>query len=116
MPERSGKRRLLGETTKQGTKQHRLKYDLNTLPSGRTIDAQRNRGVWVVIEVIIGVFIGFAFGYGVREIISQRRHVAARKHFFEQMAEHERPLSQQEHVDRLKAMATSTRLVTKSKR
>jgi hypothetical protein len=70
-----------------------------------------------VIEVIIGVFIGFAFGYGVREIISQRRHTAARKHFFEhQMAEHERPLSQQEHVDRLKVMATSTRLVTKSKR
>jgi hypothetical protein len=66
---------------------------------------------------MIGVVIGFAFGYAMREIISQRRHAAARKHFFEQqMAEHERSLSQQEHIDRLKVMATSTRPVTKSKR
>ena len=119
MPERSGKRCLLGGTTKQGTKQHRLKYDLTTPPSGRTIDtlAQRNRGVWVVIELIIAVFVGFAFGYGVREIISQRRHAAARQHFLKQQgAEHEHRLLQQEHIDRMKLMATSARPVTKLKR
>jgi hypothetical protein len=70
-----------------------------------------------VIELIIGVFIGFASGYGVREIISQRRHAAARDHFLkQQVAEHERPLSQQEHIDRMKIMATSARPVTKLKR
>jgi len=61
--------------------------------------------------------LDFAFGYGVREIILQRRHAAARKHFFrQQMAEHERPLAQQEHIDRMKLMATSARAVTQLKR
>jgi hypothetical protein len=72
----------------------------------------------VVIELVVGVFIGFALGYGIREFISQRRHAAAREHFLAQVAaEHEeRPLSQQQHIDRMKLMAASVRAVVKSNR
>ena len=68
-----------------------------------------------MIELILGAVIGFAFGYGIREYISRRRHAAAREHFFQQhrVAENsgfaesqQRPLSQQEHIDRLKLIAT----------
>jgi hypothetical protein len=70
-----------------------------------------------VIELIIGVFIGLLFGYGIRELISQRRHAAARERFVAKVAaEHERPLSHQQHVDRLKLMAASVQAVIKSKR
>jgi hypothetical protein len=70
-----------------------------------------------VIELITGIFIGFAFGYGIREFISQRRRAAARKHFLAQIAaEHERPLSQQQHIDRMKLMAASMQAVIKLKR
>jgi hypothetical protein len=66
-----------------------------------------------VIELIIEVFVGFVFGYGTREFISQRRRAAARKHFLAQItAEHERSLSQQQHIDRLKRMAASVHAVT----
>jgi hypothetical protein len=63
---------------------------------------------------ILGMIVGFACGYGVREYISQLRHAAGAR---ELLARNQQPaLSRQEHVDRLKVMATSARPVTKLKR
>jgi hypothetical protein len=70
------------------------------------------------VELILGVLVGFAFGYGVREYISQRRHAAAREHFKSHapstkiaalLEAQQRVRSQQEHIDRLKRNATAGR-------
>ena len=55
-----------------------------------------------MVMFILGILVGFAIGYTVREFISQQRHAAARnkRHVAE------RPLSRQDHIDRLKLMAT----------
>jgi hypothetical protein len=55
-----------------------------------------------VVMFILGILVGFAIGYTVREFISQQRQAVARnkRHVAE------RTLSRQDHIDRLKLMAT----------
>jgi hypothetical protein len=60
-----------------------------------------------MFEAFVGVLVGFAFGYGVREIISRRRHAAARDLALS------RARSTQAHIDRLKADAEVSRLTWK---
>jgi membrane protein DedA with SNARE-associated domain len=38
-------------------------------------------GQAIVLLLILGLVVGFACGYGVRELISRRRHAAARERF-----------------------------------
>ena len=52
-----------------------------------------------MLEAFVGVLVGFAFGYGVREIISRRRNAAARNLALS------RARSRQAHIDLLKADA-----------
>jgi hypothetical protein len=52
-----------------------------------------------MFEALIGVLVGFAIGYGVREIISRRRHAAVRELALS------RARSRQAHIDLLKTDA-----------
>jgi hypothetical protein len=38
-----------------------------------------------MVGASIMLLVGFASGYGVRELISRRRHAAARKRFYEKL-------------------------------
>ena len=67
-----------------------------------------------MVMSILGIIVGFACGYGVREYISQLRHVAAARELFAR--NQQRARLHQEHIDRLKLMATSARPATKLKR
>jgi hypothetical protein len=53
-----------------------------------------------MFELLVGVLVGFACGYGVREIISRRRHAAARN-WAELQAR-----SRQAHIHRPKIVAS----------
>jgi hypothetical protein len=53
--------------------------------------------------VFVALLVGFSCGYLLREVISQRRRAAVRKHFFEQQAR--RITGQQFHINRLKQFA-----------
>ena len=53
-----------------------------------------------MFELLVGVLVGFACGYGVREIISRRRHAAARD-WAELQAR-----SRQAHIDELEVVAS----------
>jgi hypothetical protein len=71
-----------------------LKYNFSTSPQGATIE--RSLGsTRVMFELLVGVLVGFACGYGVREYISRRRRAAAL----------DRAITRQEHIDNLKLMA-----------
>jgi hypothetical protein len=68
--------------------------------------AGKRSGEGAMFELFVGVIVGFAAGYGVREIISQRRRVAARKYFLlKQLEEADLLTSRQFHIDRLKLVA-----------
>jgi hypothetical protein len=70
-----------------------------------------------VFELLVGLLVGFAAGYGVREIISQRRRAAARKHFLlKQSEEADLLTSRQFQIDRLKLAAQLGIAETKLKR
>jgi hypothetical protein len=69
------------------------------------------RSVWdgAVFELLVGILVGFTAGYGVREIVSQRRRAAARKHFLlKQSEETDLSTSRQIHIDRLKHRGPSS--------
>jgi hypothetical protein len=38
-----------------------------------------------MVEASIILLVGFIAGYGVRELVSRRRHAAARKRFYEKL-------------------------------
>ena len=67
-----------------------------------------------MVMFILGMVVGFACGYVIREYVSQLRHAAAARELLAR--NQQRALSHQEQIDRLKLMATSARPVTKSKR
>jgi hypothetical protein len=60
-------------------------------------------GSWVMLELIVGLLVGFLCGYLAREAISQRRRAAIRRHFLEQQAQ--RVARQQMHIESLKLSA-----------
>jgi hypothetical protein len=61
-----------------------------------------------MFEAFVGVLVGFAFGYGVREIISRRRRAAARN-----WAQFNQPRSRQAQIDRFKVVTFSRSLPPK---
>jgi hypothetical protein len=70
-----------------------------------------------MFELFVGVIVGFAAGYGVREIISQRRRAAALKHFLlKQSEETDLFTSRQIRIDRLKQVVQLGIAETKLKR
>ena len=56
-------------------------------PAGRfsaTIHVSQQRTEPRMTAALLGVFVGFACGYGVREYIARRRRAAARKRFYDE--------------------------------
>jgi uncharacterized membrane protein (DUF106 family) len=57
-----------------------------------------------VTILILGLLVGFALGYTLRDLMSERRQAAAQQDVAEPKSQ-ERALSRQQQVDRLKRMA-----------
>jgi hypothetical protein len=55
-----------------------------------------------MFEAFVGVLVGFAFGYGVRELISRRRRAALRSRMLLKTEPFRR---RQQQIDNLKLMA-----------
>jgi hypothetical protein len=60
-----------------------------------------------VFDLLVGVLLGFAGGYGVREIISRRRRKRVQASLFAQLVLRTRrqELSRQEQIEKLKHLA-----------
>jgi predicted negative regulator of RcsB-dependent stress response len=60
-----------------------------------------------MFELVVGVLLGFAGGYGVREIISRQRRKRAQASHFAQLVLRSRrkELSQREQIEKLKDLA-----------
>jgi hypothetical protein len=58
-----------------------------------------------VTLVILGLLVGFALGYTLRDLMSERQQGANQQHAAEPEGQG-RALSRQDHIDRLKLMAT----------
>ena|SRR6516164_9131751 len=89
---------------------HQSKVEVQPLPSGCNNNAGYVRsGEGVMFELFVGVLVGFACGYGVREYISRRRHAAARDWASLQAR------SRQAHIDHLKVEAKVGRTLTETR-